>query len=72
MEEGWGDGPGRRETADATLSISDRIPNGWFVVRSVGKNSNHDEQMDEPLVGRSNGLEEKDEGGGERRRNKRR
>lgn len=36
-----------RGKADATLSISDRIPNGWFVVWSAGKNSNHDEQMDE-------------------------
>jgi len=57
---------GWRKAADANLSISDRIPNGRFVVRSIGreKNSNHDEQMDESLVGRSQGEEGGWGGGG--------
>lgn len=35
--EGDGVDRGKGKVADATLSISDRIPNGWFVVRSVGR-----------------------------------
>lgn len=64
-----GCGSGWRESADATLSISDRIPNGWFVVRSVG--------WEEFKPWRANGRDARRpiEGAmgaeGERRRNKR-
>ena len=52
------------EGADATLSISDRIPNGWFVVRAVarGKNSNPEEQMDAKRRSREAKIQNKHHG----------